>query len=164
MTTTGEATKAAGSLTEITIGWGEDARCTVCLCDLPATAPAWQDADSVLCCDCAAAETHDDAQWIACAVRMAATEIITASRNQHQGEAMTTFYVRVPEDQRLEWRLKHADETVQVAGGIFVGGPNDIQPQPDGTYEVRALASSLTGTVRQMLTEHEGLIILREVE
>jgi hypothetical protein len=44
------------SLTEVTIGWGEDARCTVCLCDLPAGAPAWTDRDGVLCCDDAAAE------------------------------------------------------------------------------------------------------------
>lgn len=44
------------SLTEVTIGWGEDTRCSVCLCELPAGAPAWTDADGVLCCDDAAAE------------------------------------------------------------------------------------------------------------
>lgn len=46
----------ASVFTEVTIGWGEDTRCPVCLCDLPAGAPAWSDSDDRLCADCAAAE------------------------------------------------------------------------------------------------------------
>lgn len=69
----------AGTLTEIQIGWGEDTRCTVCLCDLPATAPAWTDGDGTLCADCADAETPYPAaerQWVREAVLMAAAEIL----------------------------------------------------------------------------------------
>ena len=76
---------------------------------------------------------------------------------------MTTFYVRVPEGQNEAWRVRHADRTVNVAGGIFTGGPDDIRPCEDGTYEVRAMAPGSAGTVRSMLTGHEGLIIEREV-
>jgi hypothetical protein len=75
---------------------------------------------------------------------------------------MATFYVQVPEGQRLDWRLRHADETIQVAGAFFTGGPGDIQPLPDGTYEVRAPSPGSVGIVREMLTDHEGLIIVRE--
>lgn len=46
----------AGALTEITIGWGEDAKCTGCFTDLPAGAPAWEDTDSLICADCGEAE------------------------------------------------------------------------------------------------------------
>jgi hypothetical protein len=77
MNTTGTMnTKPAGELTEIQIGWGEDTRCSVCLTDLPATATAYRDGDSVLCMDCTEAETFDEAQWVARAVRMAAAEIL----------------------------------------------------------------------------------------
>jgi hypothetical protein len=44
------------TLSEIRIGWGEDTNCTVCLCELQAGAPAWQDLDGTLCCFCAEAE------------------------------------------------------------------------------------------------------------
>ena len=44
------------TLSEIRIGWGEDSRCTVCLCELEAGAPAWQDLDGTLCNACAEAE------------------------------------------------------------------------------------------------------------
>lgn len=77
---------------------------------------------------------------------------------------MRTFFVRVPDGQDAAWRVKHADETVNVAGGVFLGGPGSIRPAPDGTYEVRALADSTVDIVRQMLTDHEGLIIEREAE
>jgi hypothetical protein len=58
MNTTGatDTISPAGLLTEITIGWGEDTNCTGCFTDLPAGAPAWEDADSLLCADCAEAE------------------------------------------------------------------------------------------------------------
>jgi hypothetical protein len=57
MNTTGTInTKPAGELAEITIGWGEDTRCTGCFTELPAGAPAWEDADSLLCADCGEAE------------------------------------------------------------------------------------------------------------
>jgi len=46
----------AGLLRETTVGWGEDTVCGVCLCHLPAGATAYEDRDSVLCNDCAAAE------------------------------------------------------------------------------------------------------------
>lgn len=46
----------AGPLTETTIQWGEDTRCSVCLCDLPASATAYVDGDGKLCVSCAAAE------------------------------------------------------------------------------------------------------------
>lgn len=84
---------------------------------------------------------------------------------------LTFFYVRVPEEMAhdTDWRLRHADETVQVAGAHFTQAP----PAPgsserryltveDGCYEVRALSRSNTEFVRQMLTQHEGLIIDRE--
>jgi hypothetical protein len=57
MNTTGTKNiKPAGELTEITIGWNEDTKCTGCFTDLPAGAPAWEDADSLLCAGCAEAE------------------------------------------------------------------------------------------------------------
>ena len=46
----------AGALTEVQIGAGEDTSCTGCFTALPAGAPAWQDADSLLCNDCGNAE------------------------------------------------------------------------------------------------------------
>jgi hypothetical protein len=46
----------AGPLVETEIGWGEDTICSVCLCALPAGAPAWADRDGMLCADDAAAE------------------------------------------------------------------------------------------------------------
>lgn len=74
------------------------------------------------------------------------------------------FYVRVPEHEvDPMWRVKHADETVNVAGGFFVCPPGiGYVQEPDGTFEVRALAPSFVETVRSMLTEHEGLTIERE--
>lgn len=46
-------------MNETMIRWGEDTRCDVCLCDLPAGATGYTDDDGTLCCDCAAAEdTH----------------------------------------------------------------------------------------------------------
>jgi hypothetical protein len=82
MNTTGNTAPtitAAGQLTEIQIGWGEDTRCTVCLCDLPAGAPALQDADSTLCMDCGETEgvvsgisgELDLAAWIGAKIRKA---------------------------------------------------------------------------------------------
>jgi hypothetical protein len=69
-------TEPAGELAEIQVGWGEDTKCGVCLTDLPATATAYRDGDSVLCVDCTEAETFDEAEWVARAVRMAAAEIV----------------------------------------------------------------------------------------
>jgi hypothetical protein len=40
-------------LRETTIGWGEDTRCTDCLCPLPAGATACTGADLMVCVDCA---------------------------------------------------------------------------------------------------------------
>lgn len=74
------------------------------------------------------------------------------------------FYVRVPENEPNPiWRVQHADETVNIAGGFFQCPPGvGYVQEPDGTFEVRALAPSCVDTVRTMLTEHEGLIIERE--
>jgi hypothetical protein len=58
--------------------------------------------------------------------------------------------------------MRHADETVQVVGAFFKAPHGEPVPEPDGTYEVRAPAPSSVPLVRQMLTEHEGLIIVRE--
>jgi hypothetical protein len=72
------------------------------------------------------------------------------------------FYVRVPEDQNETWRVAHADATVNVAGAYFTAPHGTPVAEPDGTYAVRAIVSSNVDTVRGMLTEHEGLIIVRE--
>ena len=45
------AAEVRNELRETTIEWGEDTRCTVCLCPLPAGATAYRDSDSVLCVD-----------------------------------------------------------------------------------------------------------------
>ena len=45
------AAEVVNELRETTVQWGEDTRCTVCLCPLPAGATAYRDADSVLCVD-----------------------------------------------------------------------------------------------------------------
>lgn len=79
-----------------------------------------------------------------------------------QNTAGTRFYVRVPEGQDEAWRVKHADETVNVVSAFFTAPHGIPVPQPDGTYEVRALAPSTVSIVRRMLTEHEGLMIVRE--
>lgn len=70
--------------------------------------------------------------------------------------------MRVPEGQNEAGRVKHADETVNAAGACFTAPHGVPVPEPDGTYEVRALAPSSVSIVRRMLTEHEGLIIVRE--
>lgn len=45
------AAEVVNELRETTVQWGEDTRCTVCLCPLPAGATAYRDSDSVLCVD-----------------------------------------------------------------------------------------------------------------
>jgi hypothetical protein len=60
------------------------------------------------------------------------------------------------------WRIRHADETVHAMGAFFIAPHGEPVPGADGTYEVRAPAPSSLDMVRQMLTEHEGLIIARE--
>lgn len=45
------AAEVLNELRETTVEWGEDTRCTVCLCPLPAGATAYRDSDSVLCVD-----------------------------------------------------------------------------------------------------------------
>ena len=63
MTTTGDT----AALTEIQIAWGEDTRCTTCLCGLPAGATAFEDGTDVLCYDCNAEQGDEDfdyAGWI----------------------------------------------------------------------------------------------------
>lgn len=74
----------------------------------------------------------------------------------------TAFYVRVPAGQDVAWRVKHADATVHVASAFFLAPHGTPEPEPDGTYEVRAPAASSVSIVRRMLAEHEGLIIVRE--
>jgi hypothetical protein len=74
---TGTTITAAGQLTEIQIGWGEDTRCTVCLCPLEAGTPAWQDSEATLCNMCAETEgvvsdisgELDLAAWIGAKIR-----------------------------------------------------------------------------------------------
>lgn len=75
---------------------------------------------------------------------------------------VTYFYVRIPGHMSIQRSLSHADETVNVAGAFFTSPDGKYVAQPDGTYEVRALAYSNTDAVRSMLAEHEGLIIERE--
>jgi hypothetical protein len=60
------------------------------------------------------------------------------------------------------WRIRHADETVHAMSAFFIAPHGEPVPGADGTYEVRAPAPSSVDMVRQMLTEHEGLIIARE--
>lgn len=74
----------------------------------------------------------------------------------------TAFYVRVPAGQDEAWRVKHADATVNVVSAFFLAPHGTPVPGPDGIYEVRAPAPSSVSIVRRMLTEHEGLIIVRE--
>ena len=45
------AAEVVNELRETTVQWGDDTRCTVCLCPLPAGATAYRDSDSVLCVD-----------------------------------------------------------------------------------------------------------------
>lgn len=49
---------------------------------------------------------------------------------------LTYFYVRVPEDQNVGWRIRHADETVQVAGAFFTQTGKDIYTPP-GRWHLR---------------------------
>lgn len=77
----------------------------------------------------------------------------------------TYFYVRVPEDDpNPAWRVKHADETVQTFGAFFKCPRGIYVAELDGTYEVRYLGSSMASTVRRVLTDHEGLIVVSEWE
>ena len=78
--------------------------------------------------------------------------------------AGVAFYVVAhPEDGADEaWRMRHADETVNVMSAFFKAPHGEPVQEPDGTYEVRAPAPSSVSIVRQMLTEHEGLVIVRE--
>ena len=75
---------------------------------------------------------------------------------------LTFFYVRVPDHMPLEETLARADGTVQIAGGFFTAPGGKYVPQEDGTYEVQALAPSYTQMVRELLVEHEGLVIDHE--
>lgn len=78
-------------------------------------------------------------------------------------EPGTVFYVRIPATERNPaWRVKHADETVNVMSAFFKAPHGTPVAEPDGTYEVRAPAPSSVSLVRRMLTEHEGLEIVRE--
>jgi hypothetical protein len=83
-------------------------------------------------------------------------------------ETHRVFFVRVAEHEagdpaRTAWRARHADATVAVAGAYFLGDIDGEPDQaPDGTFEVHAVASSLIGTVREMLTGHEGMTIVSE--
>lgn len=80
---------------------------------------------------------------------------------------MTAFYVipaphEASSPERTAWRMRHADATVNIAGAFFKAPHGEPVPEPDGTYEVRLLAPSNKAVVREMLTEHEGLTIVRE--
>ena len=76
---------------------------------------------------------------------------------------MAFYVVAHPEDGADEaWRMRHADGTVNVMSAFFKAPHGAPVQEPDGTYEVRAPAPSSVSIVRQMLTEHEGLVIVRE--
>jgi hypothetical protein len=48
-----DITGDTAALTEIQVAWGEDTRCSTCLCGLPAGATAFGDGDGHMCGDCA---------------------------------------------------------------------------------------------------------------
>lgn len=79
-------------LTEIQIGAGEDTSCTGCFTALPAGAPAWTDADSLLCNDCGKAEqslrdnpatSEEGRRILACQQAAIRAAVALAEREQH---------------------------------------------------------------------------------
>ena len=73
---------------------------------------------------------------------------------------VTYFHVRVPAYLGdVQSAMRHADPTVRIAGGYITSVGGTYLQASDGTFEIRALAPSLTNKVRSMITDHEGLII-----
>lgn len=80
----------------------------------------------------------------------------------------TTLFVTAPEgEDGSPQRMRHASETLFACGGMFNVPPgNNGLPIPteDGTYEVRIPGDSpmAVRVCRSVLTDHEGLLIVRE--
>lgn len=64
------------------------------------------------------------------------------------------------------WRIRHANETIQAVTLAYFGpgGGADPAQADDGTFEVHAVSRDTLPTLRQILTEHEGLTIVAEDE
>jgi hypothetical protein len=81
-----------------------------------------------------------------------------------------TFTVRVAEHEqgdpeRTAWRVRHAAGTFAIVGAWFATG-EDGKPDQDagGTFEIHAPSRTTLDTLRQMITDHEGMIIVSEDE
>lgn len=79
----------------------------------------------------------------------------------------TTLKVKTPDgEDNSPKRMKHADQTVNTAGGMFNVPPNgDGMPvqNDDGTYDVRVLGGDMAvDVVKSMLADHEGLLIVSQ--
>jgi hypothetical protein len=81
----------------------------------------------------------------------------------------TVFTVRTaPHEQsaqRAAWRVKHAAETITLVWAWFTCDilRTPIQA-PDGTFEIHAPSRSTLDFLRELITEHEGMIIVAEDE
>ena len=81
----------------------------------------------------------------------------------------TVFTVRVAdheqEPEREAWRIRHAAGTFAVVCAWFATSA-DGQPDRDseGTFEVHAPSRTTLSTLRQMITDREGMTILSEDE
>lgn len=87
------------------------------------------------------------------------------------GPTHKVFTVRPPEHEasdpaRSRWRAIHAHQTVEVVGAWFDHDNTTgyIAQAADGSFLVHAPLTSTLATVRQMLTEHEGMVIVAESE
>ncbi|MFG1857556.1 hypothetical protein ACGFJT_37380 [Actinomadura geliboluensis] len=61
------------------------------------------------------------------------------------------------------WRIRHAGETIAIVLAYFETDQNGSPVQADdGTFAVHATSRTTLDTLRQMLTDHEGLTIVTE--
>lgn len=78
---------------------------------------------------------------------------------------MFTVLVADHEADDPSWRVRHAAETIKLAGAYFTSGADGTPVQADdGTFEVHAPLRSTLNTLRGMLTDHEGFVIVSESE
>lgn len=75
------------------------------------------------------------------------------------------FTVRVAAHEANDptWRIQHASETIEIVAAYFRRDDNGVPIRnADGTFEVHAPSRTTLPTLRQMLTDHEGLTIIGE--
>jgi hypothetical protein len=66
---------------------------------------------------------------------------------------------------RTAWRIQHAAGTIGVVAAYFTRDEAGEPVQADnGTFEIHAPSRTTLGTLRQMITEHEGLTLVTEDE